>query len=67
MKLTREDALKIIRELIKNENLVRHHLAAEVCMKAIWRHLSQKGVEMQGKYFHIGTVAAIKEVENKMR
>lgn len=26
-----------------------------------------KGVELQGKYFHVGTVDAIKEVEQKMR
>lgn len=47
--LNREEGLKFVRELIKNENLVRHHLAAEVCMKAIWRHLSGKGVDLQGK------------------
>lgn len=47
--MTRDQALKIVRELIKNENLVRHHLAAEVCMKAIWGYLSKKGVDLQGK------------------
>lgn len=47
--MTRDEALKIVRELIKNENLVRHHLAAEACMKAIWRHLKEKNVNLEGK------------------
>ncbi len=42
MKPTRDQALKIVRELIKNENLVRHHLAAEVCMVALATKLLAK-------------------------
>ena len=40
--LTREQAEKVVRELITNENLVRHHFAAEVCMKAIADYLKSK-------------------------
>ncbi len=32
--MTREDALKIVREFVKNENLVRHMLAVEAAMAA---------------------------------
>jgi putative nucleotidyltransferase with HDIG domain len=32
--MTREEALKIVREFVKNENLVRHMLAVEVGMRA---------------------------------
>ena len=42
MHMNREQAEKTVRELIANENLVRHHLAAEVCMKAIAQYLKEK-------------------------
>lgn len=32
--MKRDDALKIVREFVKNENLVRHMLAVEACMAA---------------------------------
>lgn len=31
--MNREDALKLVREYVKNENLVRHMLAVEACMR----------------------------------
>lgn len=31
--MTREEALKLVREYVKNENLVRHMLAVEACMR----------------------------------
>ena len=42
MHMNREQAEKTVRELIANENLVRHHLAAEVCMKGIAQYLKEK-------------------------
>ncbi|MDP2649306.1 MAG: phosphohydrolase [bacterium] len=35
--MTREEGYKILNELIKNPNLIKHHLAAEAVMKALVR------------------------------
>jgi len=34
--MTRDEAFQILKSLIKNENLIKHHLAAEAAMKAIY-------------------------------
>lgn len=39
--MTREEALKIVREYVKNENLVRHMLAVEVAMAAYGQKLGE--------------------------
>lgn len=36
--MNRDEALKLVKEKIKNENLVKHCLAVEVCMRALARH-----------------------------
>ena len=35
--MTREEAYQILIGLVKNENLIRHHLAAEAAMKALYK------------------------------
>lgn len=37
--MTRDDALRALQTLVKNENLRRHHLAAGACMKALALYL----------------------------
>lgn len=39
--MTREEALKILNDLVKNPNLVRHGVAAGACMKALAKKLGQ--------------------------
>jgi hypothetical protein len=39
--MTREEALKLVKEKIKNENLVKHCLAVEVCMRALAKHFNE--------------------------
>lgn len=39
--MTRDDALKIVREFVKNENLVRHMLAVEAAMAAYAKHYNE--------------------------
>jgi putative nucleotidyltransferase with HDIG domain len=39
--MTREEALKVIRENVKNENLVKHMIATEAIMRALARRLNQ--------------------------
>jgi len=42
--MTREEAYDILLSLIKNENLIRHHLACEAAMKALYRRLNPNAV-----------------------
>ena len=37
--MTRDGAYKILTDLIKNQNLVKHHLATEAVMRALYRRL----------------------------
>lgn len=39
--MTREEALGLVGSLIENKNLVKHHLAAEACMRALARHFNE--------------------------
>ena len=41
MILTREEAIKLLKENIKNENLIKHSLAVEAVMKGLARHFSE--------------------------
>jgi predicted hydrolase (HD superfamily) len=36
--MTREEAYQEVQSLIKNQNLVKHHLACEACMRALYLH-----------------------------
>lgn len=40
--MTRNEAYKTLVEFIKNQNLIKHHLACEVTMKALYRYLRTK-------------------------
>ncbi|MCJ7667830.1 MAG: HDIG domain-containing protein [Anaerolineae bacterium] len=39
--MTREEALGLVKSLIKNKNLVKHNLATEACMRALARHFGE--------------------------
>lgn len=39
--MNREQALQLVNDKIKNQNLVKHCLAVEVCMRALARHLNE--------------------------
>ncbi len=38
--MNRDEAYKTLNEFIKNQNLIKHHLACEVTMKALYRRLN---------------------------
>lgn len=38
--MNREQALKLVKEKIKNQNLIKHSLAVESCMRALARHFN---------------------------
>lgn len=64
--INRDEALKLVRELIKNENLVRHHLAAEACMKALWRHLKGKGTILENSEDDWGLVGLLHDADYEL-
>mgnify|MGYP001572605672 CR=1 FL=1 len=39
--MNREKALKLVKEKVKNQNLIKHSLAVEVCMRALARHFNE--------------------------
>ena len=39
--MTREEAVKLVKEKIKNENLVKHCLAVEICMRTLAKHFEE--------------------------
>ncbi len=39
--MNREEAYEILTSLIKNENLIKHHLACEAAMKALYKRLNK--------------------------
>lgn len=39
--MNREEALKLVKEKIKNQNLIKHCLAVEACMKALAQYFSK--------------------------
>jgi len=40
--MTREEAYGILTDLVKNKNLIKHHLACEAAMKAIYKRVAPK-------------------------
>src|ERR1035437_9315848 len=40
--MTRDEAYEILKSLVKNENLIKHHLACEAAMKALYKRLTPK-------------------------
>jgi len=41
--MNREKAFKLVQEKIKNQNLIKHSLAVEACMRALARHFADDG------------------------
>ncbi|MEO0288209.1 MAG: HDIG domain-containing metalloprotein [candidate division WOR-3 bacterium] len=39
--ISRDEALKLVKENVDNQNLVKHMLACEVCMKALAKHFKE--------------------------
>ncbi len=40
-KMTREESLKLVEEKIKNQNLIKHSLAVEACMRALAKYFNE--------------------------
>jgi len=44
--MNRDEALKLVQEKIQNQNLIKHCLAAEVCMKALAEYFGDPSTEL---------------------
>jgi len=40
--MTRDEAYQILTDLVKNKNLIKHHLACEAAMKSLYKRISPK-------------------------
>jgi hypothetical protein len=45
--MIRDDAYQILRGMVKNENLIKHHFAAEAAMKALYKRLTPKPIPQE--------------------
>ena len=45
--MTREDAYQVLHSLVKNDNLIKHHLAEEAAMKALYIRLTPKPIPQE--------------------
>jgi len=61
--MNRETALSLVKEKIQNQNLIKHSLAVEACMKALARHFN----EDEGKWCLSGLLHDIDYEETKDR
>lgn len=43
--MTRDEAYQILKSLIKNENLIKHHLACETTMRALYKRLTPQNLQ----------------------
>ncbi len=43
--MNREEALKLVKEKIKNQNLIKHCLAVEACLRALAKHFGKQAFE----------------------
>ncbi len=50
--MKREDAFKLLNEMMKNQNLIRHGLAVEAIMKSLCRYLKEKHPELSESEFN---------------
>ncbi len=51
VQMKREDAYKLLQEMIKSPNLIRHGLAVEAIMKSLCKYLKEKYPELPGSEF----------------
>ena len=50
--MKREDAFKLLNEMIKSSNLIRHGLAVEAIMKSLCKYLKDKHPELPDSEFN---------------
>lgn len=53
MKITREEALQLVKEMLNNQNLVKHCLAVEAIMRAVCEKLKEMHPELPAEEFDV--------------
>lgn len=64
--MTREEAYEIVKKLIKNENLIKHHLACEAAMKELYRRLTPEKSQNQKDEEKWGIVGLLHDADYEL-
>ncbi len=64
--MTRDEAFSELKKLVKNENLIKHHLACEICMKALYRKLTPQNLQNQWDEEKWGMVGLLHDADYEL-
>lgn len=64
--MTREQAYQVLKSLIKNENLIKHHLACEATMKALYKRLTPQNLQNQEEAVNWGIVGLLHDADYEL-
>nr|MBI5455371.1 phosphohydrolase [Candidatus Levybacteria bacterium] len=64
--MNREQALEILKSLIKNENLIKHHLACEATMKALYKKLTPHNMQNPNEEQNWGIVGLLHDADYEL-
>ena len=64
--MTRDEAYQTLKSLIKNENLIKHHLACEATMKALYRRLTPQSLRNQKDEEEWGIVGLLHDADYEL-
>lgn len=64
--MTRDEAYQTLKSLIKNENLIKHHLACEATMKALYKRLTPQNLQNQQDEEKWGIVGLLHDADYEL-
>lgn len=64
--MNREQALETLKSLIKNENLIKHHLACEATMKALYKRLTPQNLQNPKEEENWGIVGLLHDADYEL-
>lgn len=64
--MTREQAYETLKSLIKNENLIKHHLACEATMKALYKRLTPQNLQTLEESTNWGIVGLLHDADYEL-
>lgn len=64
--MTREQAYETLKSLIKNENLIKHHLACEATMKVLYKRLTPQNLQNQDDLNNWGIVGLLHDADYEL-
>jgi hypothetical protein len=64
--MNRDQAYEILKDLIKNENLIKHHLACEATMKALYKRLTPQNLQKEQDEQNWGIVGLLHDADYEL-